>query len=80
MSLYDDAMNSKPLFKSPEDALEHYVKEYEALGAKYGKTGEEFWIEAESSPIYKEDYGKIMSIARSIMMARHLIAKKYKLD
>jgi hypothetical protein len=76
MSLYDDAMNLKPIFKSNKEALDYYVKEYEALGAKYGKTGEEFWLEAENSPVYKEDYRKIMSIARHIMMARHLIKKE----
>lgn len=80
MTLYDDAMNAKPRFKNNKEALDHYVREYEALGAKYGKTGEELWIEAESSPVYKEHYNDVFRLYRSIMMCRYLIKKENKSD
>jgi hypothetical protein len=77
MSLYDDVMNSKPLFGSYQEALTHYTKEYEGLGRKHGKTGNEFWEEAENSSVYTEDYRKIMSLRMSINMCIHLIKKGY---
>ena len=69
-------MDKKPKFKSNAAALEHFLKEYEELGSKYGKTGDEFWLEAESSPITTEDYRKIRTIQSGINMCKHLIDKE----
>ena len=75
MTLYDKVMNSKPIFNSPEEALEFYTKEYYELTAKYGKSGHEFWLEAERSSQWSEDYSKILTLARNIGMARYQIEK-----
>jgi hypothetical protein len=78
MTLYDDcvAASKKPLFSSYKEALEHYTKEYEALGAKHGMTGDQFWEEAESSCMYTEDYSAIMKLRRSIQFCHYAIKEK----
>lgn len=77
MSLYDQTMNSRltPEFSSPGEALIHFVKEYEDLGAEYGMSGDDFWLEAESSSRNTEDYQKIRRLSRQIQMSKHLIEK-----
>ena len=73
MTLYDDVMNAKPLFNTAQEALIHYVKEYEVLGRKHGMTGNEFWHEAEHSSHNTEDYRKIMSLRMRINMCVNMI-------
>ncbi len=62
-------------FGSNEEALKHFTEEYEALGAKYNKSGYEFWLEAECSSVDTDDYRTIMRLARSVAMCKHLMGK-----
>jgi hypothetical protein len=78
MSLYDDVMASSPLFGSNREALEFYTSEYEALGAKYGMTGDEFWEEAENSSMNTDDHAKIRRLSRLIGAARYFMKKEKK--
>ena len=73
MSLYDDVMNAKPLFSSAQEALVHYVKEYEALGRKHGMTGNEFWNEANILHITMKTIETIMSLRMSINMCVNMV-------
>jgi hypothetical protein len=78
MSLYDDAIESmkKPLYSSGEEALEAFTAEYEALGAKHGMTGYEFWLQAENEVgIWSEDHNKIHRLHRMIDVCYRLIEK-----
>lgn len=78
-SLYDQVMDIIPEFSSNEEAYEHFKDEYEAIGQKYGMSGDDFWIEAEESDglnSYKtEDYNAIRSAHRAISMCLYLIGK-----
>lgn len=83
MSLYDRVRSQKnPVFKTNEEALIFFTKEYEALGQKYGQTGDQLWIKIEEdgwgeasddSEIIKEDSKKIRILCRNIAMCKHLI-------
>jgi hypothetical protein len=75
VTLYEEVMNTKAQFETNEKALEHFTKEYEDLGSKYGVTGDEFWQEAEDSINLTEDHQKIMRLSRSIQMCKYLIKK-----
>jgi hypothetical protein len=77
MSLYDMVKEDmeKKLFKTNEELLKNFMEEYEALGAEYGMTGEEFWVEAESASKQIPDHWIIMRLARSIHMCKYLIEK-----
>lgn len=66
---------SSPRFASNEEAYKHYTTEYEALGAKYGMTGDDFWCEAENESHLTEDHIQIMSLSRGIAMLKHLMGK-----
>ena len=78
MSLYDEVMKARanPQFKSAQEGLDFYLEEYEALGAEYGLTGDEFWMQAEESELLNEDHKRIMRLQRGIQMFRHLIKKE----
>jgi len=78
-TLYDEvkATMSQPRFESNERALEHFEQEYKALGESYGKSGDEFWVEAESSNFLTKDYREIMRLNKCIQMCKYLI-EKYK--
>jgi hypothetical protein len=76
MSLYDDVLKAKPLFKNAEEAFEFYTKAYEALGAKYNMSGDEFWEKAENSSKEAEDYSEIRSLRRALVAARYFMDKK----
>lgn len=65
--------DSEPEFDSAQEALDFFTKEFDALGKEYGKTGEEFWQEAESSSTNTDDYSKIRELSRNIAMAKDLI-------
>lgn len=78
MTLYEQVMESmkNPKFKSLEDALKHYILEYDTLGKKHGMTGDEFWFRAESSEDWTEDCSRISMLSHSIKMLKHLIKKE----
>ena len=75
----DDLLSMKPRFISNEEAYLHYKAEYDALGAKYGKTGDEFWVESEEADgLFTDrtvDYGRIRTLYRSLGMLRYLMDK-----
>lgn len=83
MSLYDRVGTKKnPVFKTNEEALRFFTKQYEALGQKYGQTGDQLWMKVEEdgwgeapddSEIIKEDSKKIQRLCRNIAMCKHLI-------
>jgi len=82
MGLYDDLMKSKPLFSSNEEALAHYTKEYEALGQKYGQTGDQLYMNAVEQDFGKDDHqiivkdmDRLRSLSMRISMVRYLIDK-----
>ena len=75
MTLYEDAMNMKPEFQSNEEALEHFQKEYDELGAKHNMTGDQYWQVAEHSLKFEEDQWRILGLARHIQMCEYLIKK-----
>ena len=75
MSLYDDAMNSKPQYSSAEEALIAFTAEYEALGAKYGMTGYDLWLETEHARIWTDDHHKIHRLYRMIGICHRLIKR-----
>ena len=77
MSLYEDLINSKPLFESNEEALKFYTEKYEALGAKHGMTGDQYWMLAEHASKFEEDHWEILGLARRIAVAKHF-AKETK--
>lgn len=78
-TLYEQVMESRenPQFDSAEEALEHITKEYEELGAKHGKSGDDFWFEAEEADgmDWCEDYAIIMRLKRHLQMCHYLIEK-----
>ena len=75
----DDLVSMKPQFASIEEAQVYYKAQYDALGAKYGKTGYDFWLESENADGFftdrSEDYGRIRSLYRHLGMCWYLINK-----
>ncbi len=59
-------------FKTNEEALAFYTKEYEALG------GDQLWEEAECSILTTSKHRKIMSVRRKIQMCKYLIGIGYE--
>lgn len=71
----EQAERFKPDFDSNEIALDFFLDRYEVLGAKYGKSGDEYWAEAESAYENTEDHREIMRLHRNIGMLMNLVRK-----
>lgn len=74
-TLYEEFTKAKPQFNTNEEALDHFIKEYDDLGSLYGMSGDDFWLEAEDSSYLNEDHIKIMRLQRQIQMCKHLIKR-----
>lgn len=69
-SLYDQLMESQPLYPDTQSALKAYQTRYEELG------GDDFWMKAECSDTINPDYTMIMNLSRRIQMCKYLIEKE----
>lgn len=65
----------EPEFVSEEVALEYFLEKYEALGTKYGKSGDEFWAEAESVGVMTDDHREVMKLHGNISMCYNLLSR-----
>lgn len=70
MSLWDDFNKAKALFKTNQEALDYFIKEFEAKG------GMELWEEAENSGQWTEEYAEIMRLKRCVDVCRYLVKKE----
>ncbi len=82
MSLYSDIEGATPRFSSNEEALRYYTKEYEALGSKYGQTGDQLYMSSLEQDfgkwdhqIVRDDMDRLRVLSRNIAMLNYLISK-----
>lgn len=73
---YEEVLCVKWRFKTNEEALEHFLKEYEDLGSKYNMAAQEFWMESETVPVMNEDHIKCCRLARQVQMCKYLIYRE----
>ena len=64
--LLEKLKNSKPLYKSNEEALRAKTAELDALAAKYKTTPHELLLKAEQDSTFNEDYLTVIDLFRAI--------------
>lgn len=75
-TLYQKVMNTRARFKSNEEALAHFTKEYEELAQQYDMLGDEFWMFAEEADGTSVDQREILRLKQAIHMCQYLIEKE----
>ncbi len=71
-SLYEQAMRAKPRFDSKEEAIEFYTNKLNALASKRVTTVPKILTEAETSPVFDEDFLEARNLWNSLSSVKAL--------